>query len=93
MHTNEQKKKQLIAFKKARSLLDKIITMAEKDEYCIDIVQQNLAVIGLLKNANLQLLDGHLNCCFVNAVKANDKKKLNSMIEEVLTIVKTAQNK
>jgi DNA-binding FrmR family transcriptional regulator len=57
MHTNDQKKKQLIAFKKARSLLDKIIAMAEKDEYCINIVQQNLAVIGLLKNANLQLLD------------------------------------
>jgi len=58
MHTNDQKKKQLIAFKKARSLLDKIITMAEKDEYYIHIIQQNLAVIGLLKNVNLQLLDG-----------------------------------
>jgi len=57
MHANEQKKKQLIAFKKARSLLDKIITMSEKDEYCIHIVQQNLAVIGLLKNINLHLLD------------------------------------
>lgn len=67
--------------------------MAEKDEYCIDIVQQNLAVIGLLKNINLQLLDWHLNCCFVDAVKANDKKKMNSMIDEILTIVKTAQNK
>lgn len=57
MHSNDQKKKQLIAFKKAKSLLEKIITMTEKDEYCIDIVQQNLAVIGLLKNINLQLLD------------------------------------
>ncbi|MFA7298068.1 MAG: metal-sensing transcriptional repressor [Candidatus Absconditabacterales bacterium] len=93
MHTNDQKKKQLIAFKKARSLLDKIITMAEKDEYCIDIVQQNLAVIGLLKNINLQLLDGHLHCCFVDAIKVNDKKKMNGMIDEILTIVKTAQNK
>gem|GEM_PF-29121 len=93
MHSNDQKKKQLIAFKKARSLLDKIITMAEKDEYCINIVQQNLAVIGLLKNINLQLLDGHLNCCFVDAVKANDKKRMNTMIDEILTIVKTAQNK
>jgi DNA-binding FrmR family transcriptional regulator len=43
--------------KKARTLLDKIITMQEKNEYCIDIVQQNLAVIGLLKSANLQLLE------------------------------------
>ncbi|MEI8253661.1 MAG: metal-sensing transcriptional repressor [bacterium] len=37
--------KQLIALKKARTLLDKIITMTEKKEYCIDIIQQNLAVI------------------------------------------------
>ena len=93
IHTNDQKKKQLIAFKKARSLLDKIITMAEKNEYCIHIVQQNLAVIGLLKNVNLHLLDWHLNCCFVDAVKANDKKKMKDMIEEIVTIVKTAQNK
>lgn len=93
MHSPDQKKKQLIALKKAKSLLDKIILMAEKDEYCIDIVQQNLAVIGLLKNVNLQLLDGHLHCCFVDAVKANDKKKMNTMIEEILTIVRTAQNK
>ncbi len=93
MHTNDQKKKQLIAFKKAKTLLEKIITMAEKDVYCIDIIQQNLAVIGLLKNINLQLLDGHLHCCFVDAVKANDKKKMNSMIDEIVTIVKTAQNK
>jgi hypothetical protein len=42
---------------------------------------------------NLQLLDWHLHCCFVDAVKANDKKKMNTMIEEILTIVKTAQNK
>lgn len=41
--------KNLIALKKAKSLLDKIITMIEQDEYCIDVVQQNLAVMGLLK--------------------------------------------
>lgn len=85
--------KNLIALKKAKSLLDKIITMVETDKYCIDVVQQNLAVIGLLKNVNLQLLDGHLNCCFVDAVKSNDKKKMNTMIQEIVTIVKTAQNK
>jgi len=85
--------KQLIALKKARTLLDKIITMTEKKEYCIDIIQQNLAVIWLLKSVNLQLLEWHLSCCFVDAVKSNNKKKQKDMIEEVLTIVKTAQSK
>jgi len=85
--------KQLIALKKARTLLDKIITMTEKNEYCIDIIQQNLAVIWLLKSVNLQLLEWHLSCCFVDAVKSNNKKKQKDMIEEVLTIVKTAQSK
>ena len=85
--------KQLIALKKARTLLDKIIVMTEKKEYCIDIIQQNLAVMWLLKSVNLQLLEWHLSCCFVDAVKSNNKKKQKDMIEEVLTIVKTAQSK
>lgn len=85
--------KTLISLKKARTLLDKIISMLESDKYCIDIIQQNLAVIWLLKSTNLNLLEWHLSCCFVDAVKSNDKKRQSDMIQEVLTIVKTAQNK
>lgn len=88
--TNE---KTLISLKKARTLLDKIISMLESDKYCIDIIQQNLAVIWLLKSTNLNLLEWHLSCCFVDAVKSNNKKRQSDMIQEVLTIVKTAQNK
>ena len=83
----------LISLKKARTSLDKIIEMIESNHYCIKVIQQNLAVVGLLKSVNLQLLEDHLGCCFVDAAKANDQKKLDEMIHEVLTIVKTAQNK
>lgn len=86
-------KKTIISLKKARTLLDKIITMAENDQYCIDVIQQNLAVIWLLKSTNLQLLEGHLSCCFVDAIKSDNKKRQNEMTQEILTIVKTAQNK
>ncbi|HMS91832.1 MAG TPA: metal-sensing transcriptional repressor [Candidatus Absconditabacterales bacterium] len=89
----KEHEKALIALKKARSSLDKIITMIEKNQYCIKVIQQNLAVIGLIKGVNLALLEGHLGCCFVDAVKSNDKKRMNEMINEILTIVKTAQNK
>ena len=83
----------LISLKKAKSSLEKVIDMIEKDQYCIKVIQQNLAVIGLIKSANTQLLEDHLSCCFVDAVKSNNKKKQAEMVEEILTIVKTAQNK
>lgn len=80
--------KSLINLKKARSHLDKIIKMKEEGRYCIDIMQQNLAVIGLLKAANQALMQGHLNTCFADAVKTKDKKKQAEMIEEIISVTK-----
>ena len=89
----ENQKKALISLKKARTSIDKIISTIEEDKYSIDIIQQNLAVIWLIKSSNLKLLENHLWTCFLTAAKANDSKKLDTMIWELLTIVKTAQNK
>jgi len=50
--TTNQKKRALIGMKKANSLLSKIINMTEANKYCVDIMQQNLAVIGLLRSAH-----------------------------------------
>lgn len=85
--------KTLISVKKAKSLLEKIISMLENDRYCIDVIQQNLAVIGLLKSANLTLLEGHLDNCVKDALKQKNSKRLNEMIKELLKVVQTAQNK
>jgi len=77
-----------INFKKARSHIDKIIQMIEDGEYCIDIMQQNLAVIGLLKSAHQQLMEGHLNSCFKNAMNTNNQKRKEQMIQEILKVSK-----
>ncbi len=69
------KDKTLINFKKAQSLLGKIIKMVEDNEYCIDIMQQNLAVIGLLKSAHQMLMEGHLNTCFKKAMETKNEKR------------------
>lgn len=84
----EQKEKTLINFRKAHSLLSKIIKMVEDDKYCIDIMQQNLAVIGMLKSAQQALLENHLNSCFRNAVVSKDKKIQEQMVAEILKVVK-----
>jgi len=86
----EEKTKTLINFKKAQSLMAKIIKMVEGKEYCIDIMQQNLAAIGLLKSAHQMLMEKHLNTCFKNAMAAKNEKLKQEMIEEILKVSKLA---
>ena len=81
-------KETIISFKKAHTLLGKIIKMKEDKEYCIDIMQQNLAVIGLLKSAHQKLMQAHLNTCFKNAMAAKNDKLKQQMIDEILKVNK-----
>jgi DNA-binding FrmR family transcriptional regulator len=82
--------KVIINFKKARGHLDKIVSMVEDGEYCINIMQQNLAVIGLLKSAHQMLMEGHLNTCFKNAMSSASEKRKQEMIEEILKVSRLA---
>lgn len=84
----KSKEKSLINFKKAQSLLAKIVGMMENNEYCIDIMQQNLAAMGLLRSAHHLLMENHLHTCFKRAISSNNEKKKKEMIEEILTVIK-----
>jgi len=84
------KEQSLINFKKARSHVEKIINMIDNKEYCIDIMQQNLAVIGLLKSAHQMLMEGHLNTCFMNAMNTSNQKRKQQMVGEILKVTKIA---
>ena len=75
-------------FKKAHSHLGKIIKMVENGEYCIDIMQQNLAVIGLLKSAHQMLMENHLKTCFSSAIKSGNEKRKDEMTKEILKVTK-----
>ena len=87
---SQDRTKILINFKKAKSLTEKLIAMTENGDYCIDIMQQNLAVIGLLKSAHQMLLDGHLNSCFKNAMASKNEKLKQRMVDEILKVNKLA---
>lgn len=89
----DSKTKALIALKKAKTSLEKIEEMIIDDQYCIKIIQQNLAVIGLLKSINLKLLEWHLNCCVKTSIMNWDKLDLQNKFDEIINIIKTFQNK
>lgn len=82
------KEKTLVNFKKAQSSIGKIIKMVEENRYCIDIMQQNLAVIGLLKSAHQMLMENHLNTCFKKAFESKNEKRQQEMIQEILKVTK-----
>ncbi len=68
--------------------MSKLISMVEEDAYCIDIMQQNLAALGLLRSAHFMLMENHLNTCFRAAMEARNEKKKTEMIEEILGVTK-----
>jgi len=89
-NSSVSKNDSLINFKKSKSLLEKIIKMVEENEYCIDIMQQNLAVIGMLKSAHQILMESHLHNCFTKAMESKQDKRKLEMIEEILKVTKLA---
>lgn len=84
------KQKTLINFKKTQSLMAKITKMIENNQYCIDIMQQNLAAIGLLKSAHQMLMKNHLNTCFKTAMQTKNEKRKQEMIDEILKVTNLA---
>ena len=85
---DQKHQKMLVNFKKAESHVAKIIKMINRNEYCIDIMQQNLAVIGLLKSAHQMLMENHLSTCFSSAMESGSLAKKRKMIEEILRVTK-----
>lgn len=83
-----KKQDTLINFRKAQSHLGKIIKMIENKEYCINIMQQNLAVIGLLRSAHQMLMENHLHTCFKLAMASKNETKKRKMVEEILQVTK-----
>jgi DNA-binding FrmR family transcriptional regulator len=80
------KEKTITNFKKVQSLMKKIIEMVKDDEYCINIMQQNLAAMGLLKSAHQMLMENHLNTCFKKALEQKNEKRKREMVKEILKV-------
>jgi len=85
---NQSKDQTIIALKKAKSSIEKIISMVDNDKYCIEIIQQILAVQGLLKSSSEKLLKNHLNHCFTDGIATNDKVMKEKLINELLNVIK-----
>lgn len=67
----------------ARGHLDKVISMTEKGDYCIDIVHQSQAIQGALKEVDHLILKNHMETCVADSIKSGDSK---DVIGEVMRV-------
>ena len=48
--------------------------MLEDDRYCVDVSTQILSAIGLLKKANIDILNSHIRSCVITAILEGEEQ-------------------
>lgn len=81
MRADHSKVKRQLAI--AKGQLEGIAKMVDADAYCMDISNQLLATIALLKRLNLSVLESHLEGCVKAAAEQGDEKNLEEKIREI----------
>ena len=83
---NPGKEKAAQKLKTVRGQIDGIIKMLEEDRYCVDISTQILSAIGLLKKANIDVLNSHIRSCVKDAILEGEEEG-EEKIEEIINII------
>ena len=60
--------------------------MVDEDAYCIDILNQNLAVQRALEKVNSLILERHLQTCVTTAIKGDDPAERERVIAEIMSV-------
>jgi DNA-binding FrmR family transcriptional regulator len=63
--------------------------MVDEDAYCIDIINQNLAVQRALEKVNSLILERHLQTCVTTAIRSDDPNERERVIDEILSVFET----
>lgn len=67
-----------------------ISRMIERDEYCIDILQQTAALRAAIDAVSLLLMEDHVAGCLATAVKTGDA---TAYTEEVMEVVRRSMGR
>ncbi len=60
--------------------------MVEDDAYCIDVVNQIVAIQRALKKVSALVLDGHLHSCVTEAVRGQDVENRERVLSELMQV-------
>jgi len=57
--------------------------MVEEDQYCIDVMRQVIATQAAMAKVNEMILENHLNTCVIEAVRGDDPRAREKVLEEI----------
>ncbi len=60
--------------------------MVEDGAYCIDVVNQIVAIQRALKKVSSKVLDGHLHSCVTSAIQGDDVKERERVLSELMDV-------
>lgn len=72
--------------KTTKGHLQGVIRMVEEDAYCIDIIRQIQAVEGALNRVSGVILEDHLNSCVITALRGEDQKERERVLQEIAEV-------
>lgn len=82
-YMTKQQKDLVRRIKTSQGHLGAVAAMVEKDLHCMDIINQNHAVIEALKKVNALILEGYLGECMIDANSTNPAKRKAAVAELV----------
>jgi len=85
-HGEATKKKIVHRLLIAKGHLEKVISMVEKGEYCLNIIQQSQAVQSALSKVDEAILENHLKTCVRDSIAGN--KDVDEKVKEVIEVFK-----
>lgn len=60
--------------------------MVEEGAYCIDVINQNLAIQRALEKVNRLILEHHLQTCVTTAIRGDHSAERERVIGEILAL-------
>ncbi|MEX0837352.1 MAG: metal-sensitive transcriptional regulator [Gemmatimonadota bacterium] len=60
--------------------------MVEEGAYCIDVVNQIVAIQRALKKVSSKVLDGHLHSCVTSAIQGDDVGERERVLSELMEV-------
>lgn len=60
--------------------------MVEDGAYCIDVVNQIVAIQRALKKVSSKVLDGHLHSCVTSAIQGDDVGERERVLSELMDV-------
>lgn len=68
----------------AKGQIEGIINMVDDDAYCIDVSNQLLATIAILKRVNNMVIAAHLRACVMESKNEEDAEEKLQEIENIM---------